>query len=354
MKEDFSEYDAELEKYKGMLPTLKRATTLIDSSANEVVGWAALFPNQNYDLAADRFEECWTTCEANKLIEIGAFWKWNWAKAVYLKSLLGDPGALERALDLADEAIKRGGISSWFNRLRASVNRVRAVKPSKPQPVANDYATALIRSFDDHLETLGVKGHKFDSFCERLTTSLNSGSHDEYCEGLEKLGSLLGYQTTRPKYKTAADNRWRGTFGNSKELITFEAKIEHIPGAEIVPSHLGQAHNQLNRAAAEFGQLGYSVRGTIITHLTAIDAAAKSSAGAIRILSKSGVLELWERVRALLSVYRQKWSIDDVSARISAASTLLSKCPKTGWLLKALDADRLFVDGNHLLTDWPK
>jgi hypothetical protein len=171
---------------------------------------------------------------------------------------------------------------------------------------------------------------------------------------LEKLGNLLGYHADRPKYKTATDNRWRGTFGNSKELITFEAKIEHSAGTEITPSHLGQAHNQLNRAIVEFGQLGYSTRGTIITHLTAIDGAAKSSAGAIRIITKSAVLELWERVRVLLSKYRQGWSIDDIPARLSAANALLVKCPRTGWLQRALDADRLFLDGKHMLTDWPK
>jgi hypothetical protein len=354
LKEDFSNYDAELQKYKAMLPTLKPTPTLIDSSANEVVGWAALFGNQNYDLAADRFEECWTACDDGNLVEIGAFWKWNWAKAVYLKSLLGDPTALARALELAEEAIKRGGISSWFNRLRASVNRARAATAGKSQPPPNEYATALIRSFDDHLEKVGIKGPRFDSLCVRITACLSSENHDEYCEGLEKLGNLLGYHADRPKYKTATDNRWRGTFGNSKELITFEAKIEHSAGTEITPSHLGQAHNQLNRAIVEFGQLGYSTRGTIITHLTAIDGAAKSSAGAIRIITKSAVLELWERVRVLLSKYRQGWSIDDIPARLSAANALLVKCPRTGWLQRALDADRLFLDGKHMLTDWPK
>lgn len=352
LKENFSDYDQELQEYKDALPTMTPPAALVDSSPNEIVG--ALFANQNYDLAADQFEECWTTCETSNLVEIGAFWKWNWAKAVYLKSLLGDPGALERALELAEDAIKRSGVSSWFNRLRASVNGARAAKASKSQPLPNDCAAALIRSFDDHLEKLGVKGTKFDAFCARITTCLNSESRDEYCEGLEKLGNLFGYQATRPKYRTATDNRWRGTFGNSKELVTFETKIEHSLGGEITPGHLGQAHNQTNRAIAEFAQLGYSIRGTIITHLTTIDGAAKSSAGAIRIISKSGVLELWERVRLLLSVYRQKWSIDDISARLNAANTILPKCPNTGWLLKLLDSDRLFLDGKHLLYEWPK
>ena len=354
LEEDFSNYDAELRKYKEMLPKPKPAPPVVDSSANEVIGWTALFANQNYDLAADRFEECWTACQAGNLLEIGAFWKWNWAKAVYLQSLLGDTTAREKALELAEEAIKRGGISSWFNRLRASVNRARAGTKTRNQPSPNEYAAALIRSFDDHLELLGAKGPKFDLFCNRITACLNSEKHEEYCEGLQRLGNLLGYQAARPKYKAATDNRWRGTFGNSKELITFEVKIEHLSDTEITPTYMGQAHNQLNRGIAEFEHLGYSIRGTIITHLTATDPAAKSSAGAIRVISKSGVSELWEKVRLLLSRYRQGWSIDDIPARLNAANAILAKCPRTGWLLRALDEDRLFLDGKHMLSGWPK
>jgi hypothetical protein len=354
LEQDFSKYDAELQKYKEMLPTPKPVPALVDTSANEVVGWAALFSNQNYDLAADRFEECWTACETGNLVEIGAFWKWNWAKAVFLQSVLGDTVARAKAFELAEQAIKRGGISSWFNRLRASLNRARASRAATTQPRVNEYAAALIRSFDDHLEKVGATGQKFDLFCQRISAGLNSEKHEEYCEGLEKLGSLLGYQAARPKYKAATDTRWRGTFGNSKELITFEAKVEHSAGTEITPTHMGQAHNQLNRAITEFEQLGYSTRGTIVTHLTAIEAAAKSSAGAIRIVTKSGILELWERVRLLLSVYRQGWSIDDVPARQSAANAIVAKCPHTGWLLKALDEDRLFLDGKHMLSGWSK
>jgi hypothetical protein len=105
---------------------------------------------------------------------------------------------------------------------------------------------------------------------------------------------------------------------------------------------------------AEFDQLGYSVRGTMVTHLTDIDAAAKSSAGVIRVFTKNGITELWERVRLLLSVYRQGWSIDDLPARLTAAKAILPKCARTGWLLRVLDEDRLFLDAKHILSEWPK
>ena len=123
-------------------------------------------------------------------------------------------------------------MSSWFNRLRASLNRARAVAATAAAVANDEYSAALTRSFDDHLEQLGTKGTKFESFCTRISECLASDKHSKLCEGLEKLGILLGYQPSRPKHKAATDNLWRGTFGNVKEVATFEAKVEHSDGEE--------------------------------------------------------------------------------------------------------------------------
>src|SRR5205807_4149632 len=109
----------------------------------------------------------------------------------------------------------------------------------------------------------------------------------------------------------ATDCRWRGIFGNAREVITFEAKIEHTPSQQISASDVGQAHNQLARAEREFQSQGYTIRGTIVTHLTQLAPEAASSAGEIKIVEKSAVLELWNRVRMLLNLYRDHWSLDD-------------------------------------------
>jgi hypothetical protein len=183
---------------------------------------------------------------------------------------------------------------------------------------------------------------------------LASDKHAEFCEGLEKLGILLGYQASRPKYKAATDNRWRGTFGNVKEVVTFEAKVEHSDGKEVTPAFVGQAHNQMNRAIAEYEQLGYTVCGTIATHLEAIDASAKSSLGSLRIVSKSAIQSLWNRVRLLFSLYRDNWSLDDVSARLAAAASLRPKCPPAGWLVSTLQQDTVIVGKEALLAKWPQ
>jgi hypothetical protein len=353
LRGDFRDYDADLQRYRAGVPEGRTVASPPDASQPEVLGWTAMFANQNFRIAADRFEECWEISRQANLIEMGAFQKWCWAKAMYLESLREEPNARAKSLELLEESIVRGGRASWFNRLRASLNRARN-RAAAAEDVRTEYAPALIRSFDDCLEIVGTRGDKFDQFCAKITESLESNSHARYCEGLARLGKVLAYQADRPRYQGATDNRWRGTFGNLKELVTFEAKIEHSDGTQITLAHMGQAHNQLNRANNEFGPLGFTVRGTLVTHLTTIDTAARSSAGPVRIIDKAAISSLWDRVRLLISHYRDRWSIDDVAARRAAAEAIYPKCPPSGWLIRALDCENLVVDTSRLLEEWPQ
>jgi hypothetical protein len=58
---------------------------------------------------------------------------------------------------------------------------------------------------------------------------------------------------------------------------------------------------ELHRAIAEFSNFGYTIRGTIVTHLQEIGASAKSSAGPIRIFREEAIIAIWDHVRSLLS-----------------------------------------------------
>lgn len=115
---------------------------------------------------------------------------------------------------------------------------------------------------------------------------------------------------------------------------------------------MGQAHNQMNRAVTEFGQLGFGVRGIIVTHLTKAEPSARASAGAIRIISKDAVLDLWSRLEKLFRTYAKNWSLDDPASRLPATKAVQAKCPAAGWLFRALDADELFVSSASLLKEW--
>lgn len=234
--------------------------------------------------------------------------------------------------------------------MRASLNRARQRPATTPATL--DYASVLLRAFDDHLERLGTRDNRFERWCQSVTNGLQSDRHDQFCEALEKLGGVLGYVVSRPRHQAATDCRWRGVFGNQKEVVTFEVKIEHTGQMAVSPTDIGQAHNQVARAQTEYGRTGYRVRGTIVTHMTAIDPAADASAGSIRIVPKGIVVELWDRVRLLLSLYRDNWSIDDMPARLSAAGRIHARIPQTGWLVAALDQDHRFISNDQLLSKW--
>jgi hypothetical protein len=351
---NFGAYDASFAQYLGSVPQSQQSNMPLSASKvvkAEVTAWSAMYESQNYGLAADRFEEVWKAYRDENIIELGAFHKWNQAKATYLQSLSGEPGSQGKAYLLAEEAIGRGNKTSWFNRLRASLNRTRSSSQPSDGETA-DYGLSLARAFDEFLELNGTR-ERFEKACQRISAALASDKHDQYCEGLKSLGVLLAYNASRPKGSAATDNRWRGTFGNSKEAFTFEAKIEHVEGNAITSSHMGQAHNQLNRALAELAPLGYTVRGTILTHLGEIDPAARSSAGPIRILRKDAVLSLWKHVEGLLRNYANGWKLDDVTARIAKTQALLPRCPPAGWLVQALSVDELLVSSDDLLRGWP-
>src|SRR5579872_3497977 len=146
---NFSNYDADLSAYHDAVP-LNAALSAVVSGSDivqaEVTAWAALFGSHNYQIAADRFEEAWNAYQKANVIEMGAFQKWNWAKAVNLQSAQDEPLAKHRSLELASEAIKRGGQASWFNRLRTSLNRAKAVTSTVAHVLSGTYAAVLVRS----------------------------------------------------------------------------------------------------------------------------------------------------------------------------------------------------------------
>jgi len=349
---DFASFDSDLEKALDAVPTSSIDCESNDMSSHEVLAWTAMFLSQNYSIAAERFERCWDHARDNNLIETGAYLGWCWAKARYLQSVTGQSFDKDEALKILEEAIKRGGQSAWFNRMRTSLNAERATENSDVSDYGDEYAFSVIQSFDNILEEVGQRGVRFQKWRNRLDEQLMSRKHDVFCLGMEQLGRLLGYVSTRPKHSAATDCRWKGTFGNTKEIFTIEAKIEVAESGSIISSDVGQAHNQIERARTEYEQFGYSVNGIIVTHLAEINPDAESSLGTIRIVTKDSVFQLWEIVKQRLTEYRNNWSLDDISDRRNASKAIRSELPEANWLHRALVRDLLFITPEILLEEW--
>ena len=353
LKKNFEEYDADLSQLAADIPQpQKPENSVTATSKDEVIGWTALFESENYAVAQDHFERCWNSAKNDNLLEIAALQGWHRAKALYLDGLRGQQGASDQAIQVLEEAIKRGGQSSWFNRMRASISRMYAHTEPLQAIAECEFAETVIRSFDDGLERLGVSGNKYQKFINGLNEKLGSEKHATYQEGLETLGTLLGYKSFRPKNNAAADCIWRGNFGNTRELFTFEIKIEHQPSNSITASDLGQASLQYNRAMEEYSNKGYVVHSLIATHLEQIAPEGVSSIGQIKLISKDTVLALWACVCNLMTLYRSRWNLDVIQMRRAAEIEIRPKLPKTGWLLRAVASADPWLSENMLLKEW--
>ena len=352
LNKDFSDFDKNLKSHQEAVPAKSLLQkNEVDVSNEEVLGWAELFEHKNFTAARELFQICAEKTRQG-LRELSAFHQWCFAKATFLLGKQNNLSARSEAPDLLESAIEQGGKSSWFNRLRSSLNRYRSSLGVKENPVQHEYAYVVLHGFDDILERCGPKGTRFQKWADRISACLRSESHAEYQEGLEELGSVLGFSASRPKYGASTDCRWRGVFGNFREVVTFEAKIEHEAGNKIIPHHVGQAHNQLTRAKEEYGNKGFVVRGTIVTHLSDLEATVSSSLGEVRIVKKDAVLDLWNTAMGILSLYRDQWSLDDVDARLTAGESLLPRFPAAGWLTRALANDSNVISSNILLNEW--
>ena len=349
---DFSEYDDHLKEYISEVPTYKTQPNITDTSADEVVGWTAMFASENFSVAQQRFEKCWDAAKKDGLLEIGALHGWHRAKALFLQGLLGDGSAEHKALEVLEAAIQRGGQSAWFNRMRGSLNRVRKMSDEASGAFDDDYFVEVMRAFDELLDHYGNTGVRFQQHCNRIAEQLQSDSHNVFLEGLETIGKLLGYTASRPENPGAPDCVWRGNFGSFREVVTYEAKIEDSPSNEVILSDLGQAHNQKTKADSYYGSRGFVVSGAIVTHLTQLGAGVEDSLGDIRVISKQAICDLWVKIRSALVLYRDKWLPDNLAANLQAAQSIKSRIPETGWLTRALSHGSPFVNSEELLKEW--
>ncbi|WP_143195547.1 DEAD/DEAH box helicase family protein [Archangium sp. Cb G35] len=352
MSGQFSKFDSLAKNYEGPTLASKPLQTAPDTSEDETLGWNALYPSQNYGLAADHFERCWDKMRPIVNTEIGALHGWQWAKSLYSQHLQGDRAARTKFIQVLQDALGKGQKSSWFNRQRAALNRYLADAVAASEALQEEYPNAIIRAFDELLEKVGVKGEKFQKYCEKISSNLVSDDHSLFQDGLEALGRLLGFTATRPKYSAATDCRWRGSFGAAKEAYTFEAKIENKETSALSATDIGQAHIQLARAATELSNMGFAVHGTLVTHLKSFHSGAQGSLGAIRVIEKQAVFELWKVVQGILVKYRAHWSLEDIPARLAAAEGIRSRLPRAGWLARALELSETFVGSAVLLSEW--
>ncbi|MEE8241411.1 MAG: hypothetical protein V3R16_09090, partial [Nitrospirales bacterium] len=62
---------------------------------------------------------------------------------------------------------------------------------------------------------------------------------------------------------------------------------------------------------------------------------------------------LFDRIVAILSQYRDGWSLEDLEARSTSAERVRPLLPTAGWLTRSLSVDDPFISAERFFADWP-
>jgi hypothetical protein len=345
LEREFSAHDSAVAAAEdGAMPS--PAPTVTVPATDEVEGWRRMHVEDF--VGADACFAAWAaTCGAAGLREQAAFALVCQARARLLASRDGDLSAQASARELIERAIGAGGIrSSWFNGLRASIT---VTEPTSA--TSGETADQMLTQFDLRATADGGNLEKFERYRARIATMLASGTHAEFQEGMQELGRLLGFDAVRPRGSGATDVRWDWAEGGQRQLLVWEAKIDHAEHNALSVSAVDQANGQLTAARGEYGPRGVVCRGAIVSHLE-LDETAAGRLGDVTLVPKDAVAELWERAGGLYARYLGKWRPDDADARRQAIAEVEHRLPPTGWLARALDANAT-VSAVQLLAEWP-
>lgn len=210
---------------------------------------------------------------------------------------------LTDALATLGSAVRAGGPTTWFGRVGASANRLGApIQPLRAGAPLADFVAART-------------GPELERWQRDVDRGLRSGIHDPVATAWTDIGMALGFDASQPGGSGATDSRWRG----ENEVVFWEAKIDHEPGARLSRRDVSQLLGQIE----EERLAGQPVYGAFLTHLNAFHPDVAGSAANLTIFSLDGAIALWERVRA---------AQDEVAAAGRAGHVVPDVGPPSGWM----------------------
>jgi RAD3-like DEAD/DEAH box helicase/type III restriction/modification enzyme restriction subunit len=313
--------------------------------SDEVDGWKALYGTRDFTTAARCFEKVSRNL-ADAEREHRGFWKYMEAHSEYLRHLLdGQGGALDACINHLEQAVEEGGSSSWFNRLRLVLNKL---KGSRGLPAEIDFSTVFDK-WDDLAERYPFYKGRFLKWQAGVKAYLD-GTHNQVCDALQILGHVLGYQASRPDGQGSADGVWV----SGDHAVTLEAKID-VARDRVSLADVNQANGHRRSTSAALGFPEVQVRPVVVTTMGEIDDSATRALGEVRILRLDLIVELQARLERTMRVYWKGWSRDDASARARLRRAVARMLPRPDWLPRALERTKTaFIEEHALFGEWPK
>ncbi|MCB7129035.1 MAG: hypothetical protein J3T61_05820, partial [Candidatus Brocadiales bacterium] len=345
LKGNFKEFD---KRESEVSPPSVEPTQILATMATvseEVEGWRALFGTHDFENASRYFEGVSSKLEDAEREHRG-FWKYMEAFAEYLRYKLDDqPAALDVCLSYLERAIKEGGSSSWFNRLRKTKNKLSST-PEDSLPITN--YDELFDRWDELAEKYPLRKGRFLKWLAVQKAYLE-GTHKQVCATLETLGYTLGYNATRPEGDGAPDGLWV----TRDHAITIEAKID-VKRDSVSLSDVNQADGHRRGVMKEQSLNDAEIASVIVTSMKKSDRIASTALGDIRILPLELVSEIQTRLEQVMRGYWRGWLRDNAAVRTKLRRAAFSSLPPNGWFLRVLKNARAeFVEEEELFKEWP-
>jgi hypothetical protein len=215
-----------------------------------------------------------------------------------------DRELLEKARSFFGRAAHASKSVSWFAELS------REVDPAV-QPLATDvYTISACEGIFEVMSSLGFHGQRFGRKMEELQDLIGSVQSGSFERGLELLGKLLGFDSSRPsEQESAPDSVWLLT---DQLAIVFEAKSEEKPDSAISMNSVRQSNTHRNWVLNNCHvSTGAEVITVLVSPRTSIEENASQNAEDLYYAHVGQMKDLAETLEAALRRIRSQASEAD-------------------------------------------
>ena len=252
----------------------------------------------------------------------------------------GESRGERRGEEYFNQAARQCPSLSWLSRLVASVTVTRE---SSDESTVDPLSAECVENVVGRVRKWGFHGKTFTEKVNAGIELLDTDAHAEFHQGLEFVGRILGWETTRPTGDGDPDCIW--TLGHDL-YIAFEAKSEQSDIGEIGKKDVQQALGHVDWVKANHSPSAIAtIIPVLVTPRTILASSAKPHANGLFIASVDAMRELGQNaVKVAKRVRNAIAATDEIEALSIAAEKL-----ESAELLPSDVAGRLTA--NPLATD---
>lgn len=221
--EDWRDADDWIRKYRD------KTTRSVDTVAQSFLSVASQEVEYLYDLWRDDYNYALVKARGiadalsgNEMTGYRAWWYYLAGSVAWLIAQTAeDESYYTVAKDLFTRAARCPTAVSWF----ASLTRMKII--SELEQEVDELMSYAMENIEEELTRLALIGPKFERSMNEFLSLIGQDEHKPFERGLEALGKLLGFVTSRPQVQGAPDCLWQLS---DQVCIGFEAKSEESLG----------------------------------------------------------------------------------------------------------------------------